>query len=226
MKNSEKYFHGVAGFIEDMAEINAAYDKEIRYLEPYRGSEGFTQGVQKAQAVRDADVQRMRETYLKQFRETVQQMREAINHRPLVPPTPEQTSLLSVLSMRESLTQDELTRAAEQMAGCQAALAVLDDLAAKHKVRGWFNREASAESLRKKVDTLERAALSLIQEGAGAASKTVPKDVTSCLNRYGCFNPVPRKGLPAYANVTSADLVPDVETIKEFCRSVDGGRKG
>ena len=99
MKNSEKYFHGVAGFIEDMAEINAAYDKEIRYLEPYRGSEGFTQGVQKAQAVRDADVQRMRETYLKQFRETVQQMREAINHRPLVPPTPEQTSLLSVLSM-------------------------------------------------------------------------------------------------------------------------------
>lgn len=222
MKNTEKYFHGVAGFIEDMTEINANHDKEDKRLEPFKGSDGYNKGMQEAQAQRDASVRQMRETYLKQFREVAAKMREAIAHRPLVPPTPEQAALLSVLSMRDTLTQDELTRAAEQMAGCQAALAVLDDLAAKHKIQGIFNREMSASGLHKKVDALEEAALSLIREGAGAASRPMPKDVTSCLNRYGCFNPVRRKDIPAYANVTSEDLAPDVETIKEFCRSVDG----
>lgn len=223
MKNTEKYFHGVAGFIEDMAEISANYDKAVKRLEPFEGSDGYNQGMQEAQAQREAGVRQMRETYVKQFRDVAAKMREAVDHRPLVPPTPKQAALLSVLSMRDSLTQDELTRAADQMAGCQAALSVLDDLAAKHKVRGVrFNRELTADDLRSRIDTLERTALELIQEGARAASKAMPKDVISCLDRYGCFNSVRRKDLPAYASVTSGDLVPDVETIKEFCLSVDG----
>ena len=223
MKNTEKYFHGVAGFIEDMAEISANYDKAVKRLEPFKGSDGYNQGMQEAQAQREAGVRQMRETYVKQFRDVAAKMREAVDHRPLVPPTPEQAALLSVLSMRDSLTQDELTRAADQMAGCQATLSVLDDLAAKHKVRGVrSNRELTADDLRSRIDTLERTALELIQEGARAASKAMPKDVISCLDRYGCFNSVRRKDLPAYASVTSGDLVPDVETIKEFCLSVDG----
>lgn len=32
MKNTEKYFYGVAGFIEDMNEINANYDKAVKRL--------------------------------------------------------------------------------------------------------------------------------------------------------------------------------------------------
>ena len=136
MKKTEKYFHGVAGFIEDMAEISANYDKAVKRLEPFKGSDGYNQGMQEAQAQREDSVRQMRETYLKQFREVAAKMREAIAHRPLVPPTPEQAALLSVLQMRQSLGRDELERAAQQMDGCPAALAVLDDLAQKHKVRG------------------------------------------------------------------------------------------
>lgn len=222
MKNTEKYFHGVAGFIEDMAEISAAYSDETRALEPYRGSEFFTSGMQEAQARRDSEVQRMRETYRKEFREMVGKMREAIDHRPLVPPTPEQAALLTVLQMRQSLDRDELARAAEQMSGCSAALAVLDDLALKHKVHGGFNRGMSTEWLHDKVGTLERRADSLIRDGIEAASRRVPQDVVSCLNQYGCFAPIRKAGVPAYAGVTSADLKADTETIKEFCSAVNG----
>ena len=223
MKKTEKYFHGVAGFIEDMAEISANYDKAVKRLEPFKGSDGYNQGMQEAQAQREDSVRQMRETYLKQFREVAAKMREAIAHRPLVPPTPEQAALLSVLQMRQSLGRDELERAAQQMDGCPAALAGLDGLAQKQKVRGVrFNRELTADDLRSRIDTLERTALELIQEGARAASRAMPKDVISCLDRYGCFNSVRRKDLPAYASVTSGDLVPDIETIKEFCLSVDG----
>lgn len=220
MKNSEKYFYGVAGFIEDMAEIAATYDRAVKRLEAFKGSTGYTMEVQKAQNERDAAVQRMRETYLKQFRDATAQMREAIDRRPLTPPTPEQAALLSVLQMRESLDKDELARAAQQMAGCSAALAVLDDLARKHKIPGTFNREASASDLHSKVDVLEQSALSLIQEGTRAASRPVPKDVVSCLDRYGSFNQVRKAGLPAWAGMTSENMTTDVETIKEFCAAV------
>lgn len=222
MKNTEKYFYGVAGLIEDMAEISATYDRACKRLEAFKGSSGYDQEVRRAQADRDAAVQRLREAYLKQFSDTVAKMRESIDHRPLVPPTPEQAALLSVLQMRESLDKGELSGAAQQMAGCPAALAVLDDLARKHKVPVTFNRGLSASDLHRKVDTLEQAALSLIQEGAGAASRPMPKDVVSCLDRYGCFNQVRKPGLPAWAEAVSGNMTTDVETIKEFCRAVDG----
>jgi len=80
----------------------------------------------------------------------------------------------------------------------------------------------SAVDLHKKVDTLEQAALSLIQEGAGAASRPIPKDVISCLDRYGNFNQVRKPGLPAWTEMTSENLMTDVETIKDFCKAVDG----
>lgn len=221
MKNTEKYFHSVSGFIEDMAEIAATYDRAVKRLEAFKGSTGYTMEIQKAQNERDAAVQRMRETYLKQFRDATAQMREVIDRRPLTPPTPEQAALLSVLQMRESLDKDELARAAQQMAGCSAALAVLDDLARKHKIPGTFNREASASDLHSKINTLEQAALSLIQEGAGAASRPVPKDVVSCLDRYGSFNQVRKAGLPAWESVTSENTVMDAETINAFCDAVN-----
>lgn len=222
MKNTEKYFYGVAGFIEDMQEISAAYDRACKRLEAFKGSTGYTVEMQKAQADRDAAVQKMRETYLKQFRDVVAKMREAIDRSPLTPPTPEQAALLSILQMRESLDADELKRAAQQMAGCPAALAVLDDLAQKHKITGKFNQEMSAADLHKKADTLEQAALSLIQEGAGAASRPMPKDVVSCLDRYGSFNRVRKAGIPAWAEMTSENMTMDVETIQKFCAAVDG----
>lgn len=219
MKNTEKYFHGIAGFIEDMIEINGKYDKAVKRLEPFKGSEGYTRGMQTAQAHRDADVRQMRETYLKQFRETAEKMREAVNSRPLVAPTPEQAALLSVLQMRQSLGRDELERAAHQMDGCSVALSVLDDLAQKHKIYGVrFNQEPTADELRQTIGTLERGALALIQEGAGAAKRSVPVNVTSCMERYGCFSPVPRDGVSG--SFSSADMVTDVQAINAFCEAV------
>lgn len=223
MKNTEKYFYSVAGFIEDMNEINANYDKAVKRLEPFKGSDGYNQGMQEAQAQREASVRQMRETYLKQFREVAAKMRDSVSRRPLVAPATEQTALLSVLQMRQSLEKDELERAAQQMGGCPVALAVLDDLAQKHKVRGVrFNRELTADDLRSRIDTLERAALELIQEGARAASRALPKNAVSCLERYGCFSQIPKKGAGLYGDITSADLETDTQAIAAFCEAVNG----
>ncbi len=150
-------------------------------------------------------------------------LRGSLTHRPLIAPTTEQTALLGVLQMRQSLGKDELERAAQQMDGCSVALAVLDDLAQKHKVRGVrFNRELTADDLWSRIDTLERAALELIQEGARAASRALPKNAVSCLERYGCFSQIPKKGAGLYGDITSADLETDTQAIAEFCEAVNG----
>lgn len=223
MKNTEKYFYGVAGFIEDMTEINANYDKAVKRLEPFKGSDGYNQGMQEAQAQREASVRQMRETYLKQFREVAAKMRDSVTRRPLIAPTTEQAALLGVLQMRQSLGRDELERAAQQMGGCPVALAVLDDLAQKHKVRGVrFNRELTADYLRSRIDSLEKAALGLIHEGARAASRAIPKNAVSCLGKYGCFSQIPKKGAGLYGDITSADLETDTQAIAAFCEAVNG----
>lgn len=223
MKNTEKYFHSAAGFVEDMKEAAATYDRTVQSLEVYRGSVAYEQGMQKAQAERDAAVQRMRETYLKQFRDTVGKMRDAVKNRPLVSPTPEQAALLNILQMRKSVSRDELDRAARQLEGCPTALAVLADLAQAHKITGFrYEQEWSTEDALDKIDTLERSAFKLVQEGVDAASHRIPKDVTACLSKYGYFNMVPREGADTSGGVRSEDLVPDKKTIAAFCKAVDG----
>lgn len=223
MKNTEKYFYSVAGFIKDMTEINANHDKEVKRLEPFKGSDGYNQGMREAQAQREDSVRQMRETYLKQFREVAAKMRDSVSRRPLISPTTEQTALLGVLQMRQSLGRNELERAAQQMDGCSVALAALDDLAQKHKVR-WvrFNRELTADDLRSRIDTLERAALELIQEGARSASRAMPQNAVSRLEKYGCFSRIPKKGAGLYGDITSANLETDTQTIAAFCDAVNG----
>ena len=223
MKNTERYFNNVAGFIEDMQEISGTYDRAVQSLEAYEGSTFYKQSMQTAQAERDAAVQKMRETYLKQFRETAEKMRDAVKNRPLVPPTPEQAALLNVLQMRKSVTRDELDRAAKQLEGCPTALAVLADLAEKNKILGFrYEGEWTLADALNKIDTLEHSAFKLVQEGVDAASRRIPKDVTACLCKYGYFNMVPREGADTSGGVRSEDLVPPAKEINKFCSAVDG----
>lgn len=223
MKNTEKYFHGVAGFIEDMQEISGTYDRAVQRLEPFKGSVAYEQGMQTTQAERDASVQRMRENYLRELRDTLGAMRDAVKNRPLVPPMPEQAALLNVLQMRKSVSRGELDRATKQLEGCPTALAVLADLAERHKVLGFrYEQEWSIEDALNKIDTLEGSARKLLQEGVDAASHRIPKDITACLSKYGYFNPVPREGADTSGGVRSEDLVPDKKTIAAFCKAVDG----
>lgn len=223
MKSTERYFNNVAGFIEDMKEAAATYDRAVQRLEPFRGSVAYEQGMQTARAERDAAVQRMRETYLKQFRETLGKMRDAVKNRPLTPPTPEQAALLNVLQMRKSVTRDELDRAAKQLEGCPTALAVLADLAERYKILGFrYEGEWTLADALDKIDILEGSARKLLQAGLAAAGQRVPKDVTACLCKYGYFNMVPREGADTSDGVRSEDLVPDKKTIAAFSKAVDG----
>lgn len=223
MKNSTKYFETVTDYIQGMKDICARYDDALQGLERYKGSAAYDQEARAAEATRDNTASALRDSFWKDIREVTAAMRDAAKNRPLVPPTSEQAALLNVLQMRKSVSRDELDRAARQMEGCPAALAVLADLAEKHKVLGFrYDGEWVLADVLDKVDILEVSARKLLQAGLAAADRRVPKDVTYCMYSYGYFNPVPREGADTTGGVRSEDLVPPAKEIAAFCAAVDG----
>lgn len=218
MKNTERFFNEINGFIEDMGEISARYNAELTRLEPFKGSEGYNTLAQQAMDTRNAEVQQMRVTYRGRLNDTLAKMRETLANRPVVPPTQDQVAMLSVLQMRSSIDPDEMERVARQMEGCPMALAVLDDLAAKHKItHAKFNQELDHSWFQTKIATLERKANELLQDVADAATKQKPKDVTECLEKYGTFWPVVHE---EYGGITKTET--DVVKITAFSAAVDG----
>lgn len=221
MKNSERFYNRVTGFIDEMAEAVAKYNTTVERLERYRGSSGYDRDIQEAQNKRNAAVKGLRETYWPAFQEIVNDMRGAVKNRPIVAPTTEQSALLSVMQMRTTLSRDELERAAQQLVGCPMALAVLDDLATRHHAMGRpFNTVTDIDLLHT-IDNLEDAALRLIQEDVNAANRRKPETVTDCIEKFGGIGPIPRPGVALYGDITSADLVQNTAAISAFCAAID-----
>lgn len=221
MKNSERFYNNICGFVDDMAEVVAKYDATVKRLEPYKGSSGYNSQIREAEDTKNAAVMALRERYWGRFQTVVNDMRTAVQTRPIVAPTAEQSAILSVMQMRKTLSRDELGRAARQLAGCPFGLAVLDDLAEKHHIMGSpFNTERDSDLL-DRIDTLARSALRLIQKDISAASERKPESVIDCMEKYGGFGPVPRPGAALYGDITSADLVQNTAAISAFCKAID-----
>lgn len=219
MKNTEQFYNHVTGFIDEVAEAVTQYNSTVKRLEPYKGSSGYDQQLKEAQAVRDAAVRSIRGTYWSAFQKVTANMREAVRNRPIVAPTAEQAALLSVLQMRQTMSRDELERASKHLAGCSMALAVLDDLAEKHKAKGEpFNTELSADQLLDKINGLEQAAIRLIREDVKAADRRNPESAKDCVGEYGRFWWVPQPG--ADGSVTSGDFQPNTAAITAFCEAI------
>lgn len=222
MKNSEKYFRAVTDFITDVREAANEFETIAQRLERYKGSSGYDQQIADAQATRDAAVRASRERRWAEFLKITEDMRQAAANRPLVPPTTEQAALLSVLQMRTTLSRNELERAAKQLDGCPLGLAVLDDLAEKHKATGEpFNTEPDGDKITAKIKQLEAAANRLICQGAGAASRHIPENVTDCLSEYGSFGMIARPEAAHYGGPMSGTVQQNTAAISAFCGAVD-----
>lgn len=107
------------------------YLKWLKAHEGYRGSEQFSKERAAAERKRKQADDEARETAAKKIDGCIKAMRENLSKVQLKPPTPEQVSILQVLSMRTTITMPELDRAAQSMNGNPLCLAVVNDLADK-----------------------------------------------------------------------------------------------
>ena len=115
-------------------------DEYLRWekaTERFKGSEGYSKDRAAAERKRNQADDEARKAAAKKIDECLLLMRENLNMVSLVAPTPEQVSILQVLSMRTTMTEQELSMAAKSMNGNPLCLAVLNDIGDKYfpKVR-------------------------------------------------------------------------------------------
>lgn len=217
MKNSEHYFNNVQGYFEDMAEIAQQYAMELSYLERFKGSAYYDDGVKRITAQRAEAEGAMYQTYWPRFQTCIKNMRDTVNARKTVPPTQDQLATLQALKMRSKVSIEELRQAARTMQGCPLALSVLDDIAHENGHPGArFNTAPDKGGIMLHIDNLEKSAKRLLRKEG--RYKRAPKDLAECMTKYGIFNYTTDKT----GDYTSADLRVDTAAIAAFCEVVDG----
>lgn len=136
MTRTERYYELVKNYRRELRRIWADYEKTVADLDRYKGSRGFDEEMKNAASTRDTAISELQAEYLTRFGNITAAMKESALNVGMIAPTQEQLAILSALKMREKLTRDELEQAGRSLRGCPVALAVVDELALKHEIRG------------------------------------------------------------------------------------------
>ena len=184
-KLTTQYYNRVRWYMEAKREILDTHARSVQSAEKFKGSAGYKDLIAKADAERDAALNAERVTARKAMIDIVSAMRENVRTRKITPPTNEQLNLLTVLQMRgDNLTADEIRQAANNMAGCPAALAVLCDIArSRGLVVGLKSNNLTNDYITKRLDSMERSVESTLQ-GNDFFLRNVPKNEAECLTRW------------------------------------------
>lgn len=134
MQNTTRLYETINRFMMERAEAREEYLVMKRRYAKAAGSEYYTETMNEARKKRESRVDAAQAAARQEMAEIAQAMTEKADSIAMNPPTDEQLRILSLLKMREHVTQAELDSAAQSMDGNGAALAVLDELAHKHEI--------------------------------------------------------------------------------------------
>lgn len=221
MKLSEQFHQAVQQFHDRQREITRAYENEMKGLQRFAGSAGYSEDVQSAQAERDKALTALRLEYEPRFGAILDSMATAAQAQPMTAPAAEQLATLEVLKMREKLSRDELQKAMNAMAGCPVALGVLRELAAKHEIMGMGVTVAGAtmdtDQALHTIGTLRRSCGNLLRGETTYTTMNIDgAGLTAVINKMAAF--------PNTVTKTNGfqKVEPNKEAVAAFCRAVDG----
>ena len=129
------YFNDWCKYRNGLREIWKKYDQEAAQLEPHKGSRYYAESMEKLEKERQEAIQALRVEFRREFSVTIEGMRNSVLSRPAVPPSADQVAILSVLKMREKVSQEELEQAARALADNDLALATLEDISSSKGVK-------------------------------------------------------------------------------------------
>lgn len=187
MKQTTRFYDNIRWYKDAVADIEAGYSKHMAYADRFKGSEGYKDIKQRADAERAEALSKEKQSLVKAVRETTAAMRENARNYKTPAPTSEQVNLLTVLKMRDHLTADEIKRAANTLKGCPDAIAALHDIARSHNLTVGLEKPALTTSyIMERIDIMERTAIAMLR-GEGAGANRTPKDEADALTRFGAF---------------------------------------
>ena len=182
MENRTNQYHqNATEYRTKLKSIWESFDKKVASMERYKGSKGYAEELEKAENERDTAIMELQKEYQTKFFQVINGMKESALNRAMIPPSPEQLSVLQVLKMREKLSKDELNQAARTLAGNPAALSVLEEIAQKQNIHfTGFEMESTAGIIRH-IESLEDSAkrLCALQKPDSKKEMIARKDIHS-----------------------------------------------
>lgn len=159
MKNTDLFYSLAKEYQDKRRQKMQSFENRSEQLSQMRGNRYFDAEMTKATNEKDAALTSLKREYSEHFGAVLSSMDKANRQRKLTPPTEEELRLISLLKMKDKLTEQELDAAANMLKGNSTCLAVLTKIAHKQGyLRGYMNcsdnAEMSAESVKTAIDSL------------------------------------------------------------------------
>lgn len=225
MNNTDVFYAYASEFQRKRAAIMDEYETRIKQLESAKGSQYYIDETKSAESKRNECLKTLRADYGNRFTQVFNAMRNANAGRTMAAPTDEELRLISALKMRDSLTELELTTAANTLKNNAACLSILQELANKN---GIMRRYTSADNLSitdadESIKALADSTSDFMQYDTIRAARIAEK---RHLTQYGTptYKPLPKR--PLFTDKTSCFriLSPGLtdNALDAFCAAVDG----
>ncbi len=144
MKNTERLFEKAMAFQNERAKIVEEYESRMKALSSAQGSLYYEEESEKAEKKRDAAMEKLKKGFYLSMEVILTDMNKANNSRTFEAPTDEEMTVINALKMRETLTDAEITTAANTLK-TPLALSILRELARKSGYKKHIASETDAE---------------------------------------------------------------------------------
>lgn len=132
MKNTTRFYNAVVSYRRDMKTLQDEYAAELARLEQYMGSPYGAEQRKLLDKKTDARREVIRAEHRPIFNSVLADMAATVRSKPMAAPTAEQLAILQLLTMRSSVSREELKQAANACANCPAAIEALREIASKN----------------------------------------------------------------------------------------------
>lgn len=135
-KKSDLFYFAAERFQNDRNAREDQFEKDMKSIEGYKGDKYYEDRSEQFRKQRDADMAALQADARRELSSILESMRKTVNKIPPTMPSSEVVNMITLLNMREKVTQGELEDVAKVASDCPAALKMLDEIADRNTKKG------------------------------------------------------------------------------------------
>lgn len=225
-KKSDLFYFTAERYQNDRNAREDKFLKDMESIEGYKGDKYYEDRAEQLRKQRDADLASLQADAKRELSNILESAREKISKIPPVMPSSEVVNMITLLNMRDRVTQSEIETAAKAASDCPSALKMLDEIVEKNvkkgnPLMGVSSRFATGMSSDRAMEILEwnNAIDDFITNNSSRASRIVAE---SNKRRFGTDQQPARRRTFDNKESCFRDLFAiDGDDYKTFCEMMD-----
>ena len=226
-KKSDLFYLEAESYQNARNALEDQFEKDMKSIESYRGDRYFEERSEQFRKQRDANMAALQADARRELSNILDSMREKVSKVPPTMPSTEVVNAITLLNMREKVTQAEIDSIAKVASDCPSALKLLDEIVDKNvkkgnPLMGVSSRFATGMSSDRAMEILEgnNAIDDFIKHNSSRAARIVAE---SNKRRFGTDQqPVRRKTFDDKESCFRDLFAIDGDDYKTFCEMIDG----